>query len=463
MSNNPNQDPYKSNIEDSSSQNQSQYGELKDPSSSRLRKVDPRDTIFERFDGNIQTEKKSNISPIKQFNNKAANLKNKQVDSDENFEYIPNKFKALVEEKIRLFCGREFVFEAFDDFIKRKSKGYFTVIGDAGMGKSAIAAKYVWDNKVPCYFNIFAEGNNKPDKFLSSIRQQLTKRYGLPNQENNDLLILLQKASEKLSETEKLIIVVDALDEVEQEGDENLLDLPYNLPNGVYFFLTRRRYNKQNRRLMVSPDTPYETLDLKEDKYQIFSEKDVKKYINLFLEEDQEYKDKLQKWLDDREINKLTFIEQLAKKSENNFMYLRYVLPWVAEEKYNDLTLQGLPGGLQSYYETHWQHMNMEEEKNNDNVKIFYVLVRRHDEISAQMIADILELDEYDVISVLENKDWFEYLTRRQEKTEGKIYYRIYHSSFLEFLESKGKLSEGRRLFKEVNQKMSEYLLQGMS
>ncbi|MGK7940152.1 MAG: AAA family ATPase [Crocosphaera sp.] len=462
MSNNPNQDPYKSNIEDSSSQNQSQYGELKEPSS-RLRKVDPRDTIFERFDGNLQSEKKSNTSPLKQFNNRAANLKNKQVYSDENFEDIPNKFKALVDEKTRLFCGREFVFEAFDDFIKRESKGYFTVIGDAGMGKSAIAAKYVGDNKVPCYFNIFAEGNNKPDKFLSSIIQQLTKRYGLPNQENNALLILLQKASEKLSEKEKLIIVVDALDEVEQEGDQNLLDLPYNLPNGVYFFLTRRRYNTQNRRLMVSPDTPYETLDLKEDKYQIFSEKDVKKYINLFLEEEQEYKNKLQKWLDDREINKLTFIEQLARKSENNFMYLRYVLPWVAEGQYKDLTLQGLPEGLQAYYETHWQHMNMEEETNNDKVKIFYVLVQRYDEISAQMIADILELDEYDVMSVLENKDWFEYLTQREEKTEGKIYYSIYHHSFLEFLESKRKLSKGRRLFQQINQKMSEYLLRGMS
>ena len=53
----------------------------------------------------------------------------------------------------------------------------------------------------------------------------------------------------KLSENQKLIIVVDALDEVEQEGSINLLDFPKNLPDGVYLLLTRRPYNLENKRL----------------------------------------------------------------------------------------------------------------------------------------------------------------------------------------------------------------------
>lgn len=79
------------------------------------------------------------------------------------------------------------------------------------------------------------------------------------------------------------------------------------------------------------------------------------------------------------------------------------------------------------------------------------------------MIADILELDEYDVRSVLENKDWFEYITRRQETTEDKVYYSIYHRSFLDFLQGQRKLNRGRSLFQEVNDKMAKYLLQEMN
>ncbi|MEH2326836.1 MAG: hypothetical protein V7K32_25390 [Nostoc sp.] len=96
----------------------------------------------------------------------------------------PKKFKALMFEKTRLFCGRDFVFNAIQDFFKTQAKGYFTVIGDAGMGKSAIAAKYVLATRYPCYFNVFAEGRNKPEKFLASIRKQLIKICSLQNADN---------------------------------------------------------------------------------------------------------------------------------------------------------------------------------------------------------------------------------------------------------------------------------------
>ena len=54
----------------------------------------------------------------------------------------PEEFRSLIEEKIRTFCGRQFVFDAFQQFITENPCGYFTIIGDAGMGKSSIAAKY---------------------------------------------------------------------------------------------------------------------------------------------------------------------------------------------------------------------------------------------------------------------------------------------------------------------------------
>lgn len=379
---------------------------------------------------------------------------------DWNLDVYPKEFKALIFEKTRLFCGRDFVFQAIQKFFTTQSKGYFTVIGDAGMGKSAIAAKYVLVTKFPCYFNVFAEGRNKPEKFLASIRQQLIKRYSLQNADNADLRTLLQKASEELK-GQKLVIVVDALDEVEQEGNGNLLDLPQNIPDGVYFLLTRRPYNQEIKRLTLSPDTPVNELDLRKDEYKNFNAEDVKEYLHLFLSADKDYKDKLKKWITDRNISEQNFIQEVAAKSENNFMYLRYVLPWIAQGEYSDLTLQGLPQGLKDYYKVHWLRMDMENESNEMKVKILYMLVERGEPISLNMIAEILDQDEYDVKSVLD--DWVEYVTAKINKNDQKTYYSIYHRSFLEFLKGQDKLGQGRRLFKEVNQRIADYLEQGIA
>ncbi|AFZ14016.1 hypothetical protein Cri9333_3182 [Crinalium epipsammum PCC 9333] len=374
---------------------------------------------------------------------------------DWNLDVYPKEFKALIFEKTRLFCGRDFVFQAIKTFFSTQPKGYFTVIGDAGMGKSAIAAKYISAIKCPCYFNVFAEGRNKPEQFLANIRQQLIKRYSLQNADNADLRTVLQKASEELN-GQKLVIVVDALDEVQQEGNSNLLDLPQNLPDGVYFLLTRRPYNQETKRLTVSPETPVKELDLTKGDYTALSQEDVKEYIHLSLNNDS----KLKNWIKERNIYENNFTQELAVKSENNFMYLRYVLPEISEGKYNDLNLNGLPQGLQDYYTTHWHRMGMDNESHEKKVKIIYILVERGEPISSIMIADILDEDEYEVKSVL--NDWIEYVTPKVNTEKPKIYYSIYHRSFLEFLKGQDKLDRGRKLFREVNQSMADYMLREM-
>jgi NACHT domain len=375
---------------------------------------------------------------------------------DWNLDVYPKEFKALIFEKTRLFCGRDFVFKTMQKFFTIQAKGYFTVVGDAGMGKSAIAAKYILATKFPCYFNVFAEGRNKPEQFLTSIRQQLIKRYSLKNADNADLKTLLQKTSEALN-GQKLVILVDALDEVEQAGNSNLLDFPQSLPDGIYFLLTRRPYNQATKRLTLSPDTPVEELDLTKDDYTNLSQKDVKEYIHLFFQNEF----KLKNWIHERNISEDNFTQEIAVKSENNFIYLRYLLPGIAEGKYNDLTLKGLPQGLQDYYTTHWQRMGMDKESHEQKVKILYILVERGEPISSNLIAEILDEDEYEVKSVL--NDWVEYVTPKLNTAEQKTYYSLYHRSFLEFLQGQDKLAKGRKLFREVNQAMANYMLKEMA
>jgi hypothetical protein len=367
---------------------------------------------------------------------------------------LPPEFESLIAEKIKTFCGRRFVFDNFQQFLTANPHGYFTIIGDAGMGKSSIVAKYVSEHKSPCYFNILVEGRNRPELFLKSIRQQLIHRYELPNSADADLPTLLAKVAGKLPAGERLVIAVDALDEVEQEAGENLLHLPITLPDNVYFLLTRRPYHLGKKRLSVSPGVPVKELDLRDDQYVNFNQDDIKEYILFVLNADPDYKDGLRKWIQERGILDASFVEELANKSENNFMYLRYVLPAIANGNYNDLSLRELPDGLQEYYQNHWVRMGLEAKLGQLMEIVLYILLEIGTPIDCEMIAGIAKEDECDVEAVLDK--WVEYL--KKQKVDGEICYGIYHASFLDFLKAKREMDSKRKLFREVNQRIAEYL-----
>lgn len=366
---------------------------------------------------------------------------------------LPAEFKSVIQEKIKKFCGRQFVFDEIDQFLRKETKGYFTVIGDAGMGKTALAAKLIDDRYYHCYFNILAEGRNRPEQFLTSIREQLIQRYQLQNAATDDLPTLLEKISQKLTTGERLIIVVDALDEVEQEPGDNLLYLPTTLPERVYFLLTRRPYTPEKKRLFVSPGVPYQELDLREEKYMKLSYIDIKDYIRLFLQ-DPEYQEKLKKWIQDRNTTAEAFVEQVAVKSQNNFMYLRHLLPAIAQGQYNDLELRQLPDGLQEYYQTHWERMKVDNYPQEMMVILLFILVEIGTPIPCEMMAKIAEQDEAEVGKVLD--EVFDYLT--VQEIQGESCYSIYHASFLDFLKGKRELKATRKLFDEVNGRITDYL-----
>ncbi len=372
------------------------------------------------------------LSSLNQLSN-PADINDKltqEIGMIPNISPYPEEFKPLIKEKTQSFCGRQFVFDAIQEFINKNPNGYFTVVGDAGMGKSAIAAKYVLENPSSiCFFNIRAEGMNRPELFLKKIRQQLMNRYQLQDIEDADLSLLLIKIREQLSTGERLVIVVDALDEVDQEASGNILYLPTNLPDGIYFILTRRPYNENEKRLHFSPSIPTQELDLRE-KYQE-SNRDVKEYIWELLN-DGEYKQGLNQWIEkQKQISNDDFVEEIAIKSENNFMYLRCVLPAIAQGFYNDKSLEELPEGLQGYYYSHWQLMGMTTKPLPRNkIKIVYVMCALRSAASREVIARYSKQDELTVQDVL--YDWAQFLQKQEIHQPPR--YRFYHESFRDFL-----------------------------
>ncbi|WP_199294591.1 hypothetical protein [Anabaena sp. FACHB-1237] len=374
---------------------------------------------------------------------------------------IPTEFITVIDDKTKLFRGRQFVFDAITEFIQNNKSGYFTILGDAGMGKSAIAAKYIVDNPgTICFFNIRAEGKNRPDVFLRLIREQLTKRFDLQNVENDYLSTLLTKASGKLANYENLVIVIDALDEVDQDDHGNLLNLPMYLPDHVYLILTRRPYNSDDKRLNLSPDTKYQELDLRE--YQDNSKDDVKGYILEFLGLEKN-KPRLEKWINQQhDLSKSKFVDTIAAKSENNFMYLRYVLEAIAEGFYQDEKLEQLPAGLQGYYESHWRIMGMTTKPlPKDKIKIIYVMCALKSAVSREMIVKYSQQDDLTVQEVL--KGWTQFLQEQKTYQPPCFRFRFYHESFRDFLQRQDIVEAAGVSLPQISAEVAQNMAEGLT
>ncbi|AFY36250.1 XRE family transcriptional regulator [Calothrix sp. PCC 7507] len=372
--------------------------------------------------------------------------------------YLPPEFERLIYEKIQLFCGRKFVFDAIEDFLQNNANGYFTIIGDAGMGKSAISAKYVLNNpETICFFNIRAEGMNRAELFLKKIRQQLIARFQLQDVADADLSTLLTKAKEKLSTGERLIIVVDALDEVDQEATGNLLYLPTIMPDGVYFILTRRPYNQNEKRLNISPSIPTQELDLREKIQE--STQDVKEYIRQLLN-DGKYQQSLARWIQQQNhISHVHFVEEIATKSENNFMYLRCILPAIADGFYDNKAFHELPVGLQGYYENHWHIMGMTAKPLPKNkIKIVYVMCALRSAASRGVIAKYSKQNELTVQDVLDG--WAQFLQKQESHQPPR--YRFYHESFRDFLQRRDIVQSAGVNLPDISAEVAETMTEGL-
>jgi hypothetical protein len=349
------------------------------------------------------------------------------------------------------FVGRQFVFDSINQFITNSTGGYFIIEGDPGMGKSAIIAQFIKNQKCIAHFNNRATGVTNPATFLENVSTQLITRYSLPYKAGdvsqriqNDgrfLLQVLDKASETLKSDEKIVIAIDALDEVENANQTvaNILFLPTQLSENIFFVMSTRR-----EPVKLVTHAPLFPFDLQ--KYPEQNENDAREYVSKKIAGS----NKLQEFIKEKGIHSSDFINQLAHKSETNFMYLKSVLTDMQKGWYFDLELSKLPQGLSKYYEDHWFRMGMTgdiDSLKTKKLKIIYVLAAAIFPVSRQELAAIVDTDEILVQSVL--NEWEQYLHVENENEEN--FYSIYHHSFREFLYRKDIVNAAKISHQYIN------------
>jgi KaiC/GvpD/RAD55 family RecA-like ATPase len=191
--------------------------------------------------------------------------------------------RTLVEERTRNFIGREYVIREIDRVIADPGfeSGYVIVVGEPGIGKTALAAFLVLRGAYVHHFNIAPENVRSPRQFLENVCAQLVAKYELdyttlPPDVGDDagfLNRLLAEAAARSQErgTGALVIVIDALDEAEDVGlspGENRLRLPRALPQGVFIVVTTReesdfRLDVDNSRdIWIRDDDPKNEADV---------------------------------------------------------------------------------------------------------------------------------------------------------------------------------------------------------
>ncbi len=344
----------------------------------------------------------------------------------------PKEFETIITEKSRNFVGRQFVFSAINNFLNQSDRGYFTIIGEPGIGKSAILAHYVSRNPGVVYYNVEIAGKSRAEEFLTTIctqlieiaqskgRKNLTTNFPDSTTEGSGLLSsLLQQISDRLHPEQHLIITIDGCDRIDinnQPRGSNIFYLPRYLPEKVYFILTRRPFLTDKSGLLI--ETPAQSLDL--SNYPEQNRADIQEYIKSYLNESYHSERSLSEEKNPGDVS-LNMTEQ-GFDDETNFMYVKETLAAINEDIY--------PPNLQLYYQNHLEKMNLATSKQQPMaLQVLNILVQEQS-ISIEAIAERLDADEYEIKVILDK--WREFL--HLESIAAEIHYSFYHAGFRDWL-----------------------------
>lgn len=247
------------------------------------------------------------------------------------------------------FTGRDWLVAELDRFIGASPCGYVLVEADAGVGKTALAAWLVRTRNYISHFSRYADGR-RTRAALQNLSAQLIRDAGLTEQAPGGMLpewvqtpagfesLLGMAALAVGPRPERLVLVVDGLDEAEPPGDGLPFGLPMLLPAGVFVIGTYRTGYS-----LARPDCPVLDVRIGKDDPQNYA--DINAYLRRVACEDV-----LAARLAEAGLSVAEFADLLAGRCEGVWVYLRYVLEELRLGLRQADAIGELPSGLWDYY-----------------------------------------------------------------------------------------------------------------
>jgi WD40 repeat protein len=261
------------------------------------------------------------------------------------------------------FVGREWLIKQIDDYIGTHRSGYVVIQGEAGVGKSALAAHLVWTR--PCVHHFTQlEGGRSPEQARRSLAAQLIGAWGLADEftvgdafpagaDRPDwLLKVLHAAADRRDQSNPgypLVLVVDGLDESDppvpghDTGIPLGLPLPEHLPDRVFVVATSRLGQPMPA---LYEHVSWHILSV-DDRNNL---KDMSQYVGAALTRLGTEDKGLLERIDAEGISKEWFIKTLLDRCAGIWIYLRYVLEAIADGRLHAAELGALPHELSGYY-----------------------------------------------------------------------------------------------------------------
>lgn len=334
------------------------------------------------------------------------------------------------------FIGRDWLLAKVDDFLQDNDRGYFVIEASAGLGKTAFMA---WLVKQRSYIHHFCElrpGLEGIGDSLKSLAAQLVRAYLEPKtvvpsaaSRPDYFYNLLTQAANRRHTDEKIVIVVDALDEAGTPDNQNVLGLPTGLPEGVFFVVSQRPASVILTVKDAKTPRPYFSFSADDDK----NKADMQRFLT-YISKLPEIVNALQ--TNQHKYTSEEFITSLMEKSGGVWIYIYYMLEEIQRGNRSSLDLAALPVGLTQYYVHYWRRWRDADEEVWDEVflPLLTTLAAAQESLSCQRLIEWsgAKLTERSLRRLLE-REWRPFLTIAKQGTVSR--YRFYHATLQEFFD----------------------------
>lgn len=352
-----------------------------------------------------------------------------------------------VFERVNLkhFAGREWLLAEVDAFLRDNDRGYFILEAEAGVGKTTFLAWLTRERGYIHHFSELAPGLTGVGQGLKNLATQLVLGYHLNAYEAEGvlpgaatrpdyLLKLLKQAADERREGEKIVLVVDALDEAGTPPNQNVLGLPNVLPEGVYFIVSQRPVRVKLQ--VETSTTPRYPFRLSADSDQNLVD------MRLLLQKAATLPAIMQK-MQESSYTQEQFTTTLLQKCRGVWIYLHYIMHEIKRGERTPLDLDALPDGMTQYYARYWERWREEDEDKWDEMYLPLLTTLA----AAQEAITIKRLTEWAEVKMpmrrlrrLLKEQWRPFLA--MTKRDGQDCYLFYHATLREFFD--GRVEEER-------------------